>query len=79
MSNPQELTVNKPKKCVGIKLEFDDNTIQSLDGEEAQEWLKQVNDVVILTQLRIGDDGKETWGKFKWKISNKRKSNKSKQ
>jgi hypothetical protein len=42
------------KKLIRVELEFDDGSVQSLEGEQAQEWMEVVNGYLGLQQLRQG-------------------------
>lgn len=39
---------------VRIEMEYADGTIQRLTGPPAEHWLKEVNDVIVFTTVRCG-------------------------
>lgn len=54
------------RKLVRVELEFDDGEIKSLTGDDAQAWLKQIDDPLVFVQLTRGWKVKD----FDWIITN---------
>ena len=48
-----------------VILEFDNDEIKCLSGEQAQDWLEQINNVLVLHQVRTGAILKD----FEWQTN----------
>jgi len=44
----------KMNPCIRVEFEYEDGTIQKLEGEAAEAWLKNANDVIVLSEVRGG-------------------------
>lgn len=56
--------------CVRVEFEYMDGRIQRLEGADAEKWLRDVNNVLVLGALRHGTSGV---GNYPWTYTKKDK------
>ena len=53
------------RKCVKVKLYFDDGVKQTMEGQKATEWLNKINGMVMFAEIHNANPFKNSPVEFK--------------